>query len=157
MVRFKLLRWPMLAFGAALLATCAANQAALREAQAGISLDYLISDIATLGSDEFMGRKPGQPGGDLAVDYLVKRAQEIGLEPGNGDSYLQDVPLLNFTLSDASQMTLGGGSEPMIWKPYEDRANQGPLRRYCPRSEQYCTGRIWRRRFGLGVGSVRRC
>ncbi|MCH7573847.1 MAG: M28 family peptidase [Candidatus Marinimicrobia bacterium] len=120
MMSYKRMRWPLLACGAALLATCAANQAALREAQAGISLDYLTNDIATLGSDEFMGRKPGQPGGDLAVDYLVKRAQEIGLQPGNGDSYLQDVPLLNLTLSDASQMTIGGGSEPMIWKPYDD-------------------------------------
>ena len=60
MVRFKQMRWPLLACGAALLATCAANQAALREAQAGISLDYLTNDIATLGSDEFMGRKPGR-------------------------------------------------------------------------------------------------
>jgi len=120
MMRYKQMRWPLLACGAALLATCAANQAALREAQVGISLDYFTNDIATLGSDEFMGRKPGQPGGDLAVDYLLKRAQEIGLEPGNGDSYLQEVPLTVLSFSDASQITIGGGSEPMIWKPYDD-------------------------------------
>ncbi|MCH8327425.1 MAG: M28 family peptidase [Candidatus Marinimicrobia bacterium] len=123
MANFKQMRLLLLAGGAALLATCAANQVALTEAQAGISLDYLMADIATLASDEFMGRRPGQPGGDLTVDFLVKRAREIGLEPGNGDSYLQDVPLINLKLADASQMTFTSGdgdSGAMTWKPYED-------------------------------------
>ena len=50
-------------------------------------------DVSTLASDAFMGRKPGTDGGQLTIDYLVNAFKEIGLEPGNGDSYLQQVEL----------------------------------------------------------------
>ena len=49
--------------------------------------------VETLASDEFGGRAPGSPGEELTVDYLVKHFENLGLEPGNGDSYTQDVPL----------------------------------------------------------------
>jgi heme oxygenase len=49
--------------------------------------------IETLASDEFGGRAPASPGEKLTVDYLVRHFRELGLEPANGDSYTQDVPL----------------------------------------------------------------
>ncbi|WP_306249612.1 M28 family metallopeptidase [Parvularcula sp. IMCC14364] len=56
--------------------------------------DYL----QTLASDDFEGRAPATAGGRKTVDWLEARMQEMGLKPANGDSYRQDVPLVEITL-----------------------------------------------------------
>ncbi len=68
----------------------------------------LERDIETLASDEFEGRAPATPGGQKAVDYIKSRFVEIGLKPANGDSYLQDVPLMEVTGSDFSPLVISG-------------------------------------------------
>lgn len=50
--------------------------------------------VADLASDEFMGRKPFTKGDTLAVNYIEKQFKEIGLLPGNGSSYFQEVPMV---------------------------------------------------------------
>lgn len=54
----------------------------------------LVRDINVLASDEFMGRKPFTIGEEKTLAYLEKRFREIGLKPGNGNSYLQEVPMV---------------------------------------------------------------
>src|SRR5271170_5880940 len=49
--------------------------------------------VRVLASDDFEGRKPGTPGEDKTVAYLVAQFRKLGLKPGNGESYLQPVPL----------------------------------------------------------------
>jgi Zn-dependent M28 family amino/carboxypeptidase len=49
--------------------------------------------IEILASDEYMGRGPGQPGGDMAVAYIQARFEEWGLEAPRG-SYTQSVPMI---------------------------------------------------------------
>ena len=61
--------------------------------------DSYRHDLSTLAADAFMGRKPGTEGGQMTIDYLVNAFEEIGLEPGNGDSYLQAVALKSGVLS----------------------------------------------------------
>ena len=39
----------------------------------------LLSDIKTLSSEKFEGRRTGTPGNKLAADYISKRFREIGL------------------------------------------------------------------------------
>lgn len=53
------------------------------------------SDLKSLSSDEFQGRKPGTPGGKMTQEYIINSFKSIGLEPGNKDSYLQEVKLLS--------------------------------------------------------------
>src|SRR5580698_8065270 len=53
--------------------------------------------VRVLASDEFLGRKPGTPGEDKTVAYLVERFHKLGLKPGNGNSYVQLVPLVQIT------------------------------------------------------------
>ncbi|HET6592591.1 MAG TPA: aminopeptidase, partial [Xanthomonadales bacterium] len=65
--------------------------------------------VETLASDEFGGRAPGSPGEDLTVDYLVSRFTELGLEPGNGSSYTQDVPLASVELLNKPDLVISGG------------------------------------------------
>lgn len=56
-----------------------------------------LADVKKLASDEFGGRMPGSKGEALTVDYLVRSAQSIGLEPAAADgSWTQDVPLVGF-------------------------------------------------------------
>lgn len=51
------------------------------------------NDLMTLASDEFQGRKPGTPGGQKTINYLVESFKAMGVEPGNNGSYLQEVKL----------------------------------------------------------------
>ena len=65
--------------------------------------------VETLASDEFGGRAPGSPGEELTVNYLVKHFEQLGLEPGNGDSYTQDVPLAWVEATNKPQLVISGG------------------------------------------------
>ena len=62
---------------------------------AAFNTDTLRHDITVLAADSLMGRKPFTQGETKAISYLQKRFAEVGLEPGNGHSYLQDVPMVN--------------------------------------------------------------
>ena len=65
--------------------------------------------VEILASDEFGGRAPGSPGEDLTVDYLVQNFKSLGLEPANGDSYIQDVPLAWVEVSNNPDLLVSGG------------------------------------------------
>ena len=53
--------------------------------------------IARLSSDEFEGRKPGTEGEKRTLEYLEAQFRALGLKPGNGASYLQEVPMVEIT------------------------------------------------------------
>jgi Zn-dependent M28 family amino/carboxypeptidase len=61
-----------------------------------VSAEDIAEHVRVLASDEYLGRGPGQPGGDLAVDYIAARFQEYGLEAPGG-SYAQPVPMVGNT------------------------------------------------------------
>lgn len=70
------------------------------------SYKQYVSDLA---SDEFMGRKPFTKGDTLAVQYIEKQFKELGLLPGNGDSYFQEVPMVEITSKPTyNQLTFTG-------------------------------------------------
>ena len=64
---------------------------------AAMSVETFSAAIQTLSSDEFEGRGPSTPGEETTVAYLVEQFQAAGLEPGNGDSFFQNVPLVALT------------------------------------------------------------
>jgi Zn-dependent M28 family amino/carboxypeptidase len=70
--------------------------------------NHFEEDVKILSSDEFEGRAPASPGGIKAKNYIEKRFREIGLLPGNGDSYFQAVPLLETESSGFSPLTFTG-------------------------------------------------
>ncbi len=69
----------------------------------------LAADIETLASDAFEGRAPSSPGEEKTVAFLEARFRELGLQPGNGDSFFQPVPLVAITASP--DMTLAVADE----------------------------------------------
>ena len=64
--------------------------------------------IERLASDEFLGRKPFTEGEVLTVGYLKDEFKKLGALPGNGDSYVQDVPMVEITGSPSEHMVISG-------------------------------------------------
>ncbi len=66
--------------------------------------------LSTLASDELMGRKPFTVGEERTLNYLKEAFESLGLEPGNGDSFFQEVPMIeikNTFKDDKATITRG--------------------------------------------------
>jgi Zn-dependent M28 family amino/carboxypeptidase len=78
------------------LSSCSRNN--LKPALDSITADSLLSEIRTLSSDDFEGRKPGSPGEQKTVAWMEQQFRQMGLKPGNPDgTYLETVPLAGIT------------------------------------------------------------
>jgi len=75
-----------------------------------INKKQLTEHIKILASDEFEGRAPSTKGEKLTLDYLTKHLTDIGFKPGNGDSFLQAVPMVSIEASPEMALTIGGES-----------------------------------------------
>lgn len=84
------------------------------------SASELRHDIAVLSSDSFQGRMPFTKGEKLTISYLQKRFKEVGLEPGNGKSYLQEVPMVELTSHADPVMMVNTPTTHFTLKGYDD-------------------------------------
>lgn len=76
---------------------------------ASITEDEIARHIEVLASDEFGGRAPSSPGEELTIAYLAEEFASYGLQPGNGDSFFQDVPLVDITVDpERAPFTIAG-------------------------------------------------
>ncbi|MDP8986521.1 MAG: M20/M25/M40 family metallo-hydrolase [Pseudomonadota bacterium] len=67
--------------------------------------------VRVLASDEFEGRRPGTTGEEKTLAYVVAQFRKLGLKPGNGESYLQPVPLVELVpVGDAALRVTGRGA-----------------------------------------------
>lgn len=71
-----------------------------------IAADDFVAHVKTLASDEFGGRKPGSNGEELTTSYLKQQFERLGLKPGNGNSYFQEVPMIETALLEPDKVTL---------------------------------------------------
>src|SRR5881392_3586040 len=78
-----------------LLALLLAFSAQERAAMNRITAAEISAHVRFLSDDQLEGRKPGQPGDELAIKYLASQLEAFGFKPGgeNG-SFLQPVPLI---------------------------------------------------------------
>ena len=99
------------------------------EGEEAMSADSMRTHIAVLASDSFLGRKPFTEGEAKTLPYLQQQFAIAGLEPGNGDSYLQEVPMVNIATTAAPTMevkspkgnvTLKGFDDYVIWTDKTD-------------------------------------
>ena len=98
---------------------------------AAFSADSLGKHIAELSNDDFEGRKPFTEGETKTIQYLKDKFIAVGLEPGNGNSYFQEVPMVNITTHAAPAMqvqsaggnfSLKGPDDYVIWTDKTDAA-----------------------------------
>lgn len=87
---------------------------------AAFSADSLKLHVSVLASDSFMGRKPFTEGETRTIDYLQKQFAIAGLEPGNGNSYLQAVPMVSITTKAAPSMEVSSPKGNFTLKAPED-------------------------------------
>lgn len=120
-----------LVFAAAALALSACSPAPAPEAPAAaqvtpvkhgfgpeISAEDFAQHVKVLSSDEFGGRAPGTDGEQQTADYVVAQFKRLGLQPGNGDSWFQDVPMVVTTADEATttaSITLEGEARPLAF------------------------------------------
>lgn len=84
------------------------------------SADSMKQHISVLASDSFMGRKPFTEGETRTIDYLQKQFSIVGLEPGNGNSFLQEVPMVNIRATAAPSMQVQSPKENFTLKAFDD-------------------------------------
>lgn len=97
-------------------ATAPADSAANAATQAPAAVGHAFSPeinaadfgelVKTLASDDFEGRAPGSKGEALTVNYIRDQMQRIGLQPGNGDSWFQDVAMTETTADESTVLKL---------------------------------------------------
>jgi Zn-dependent M28 family amino/carboxypeptidase len=80
--------------------------------------------VRVLASDDFLGRKPGTDGEAKTVAYLTAGFRKLGLKPGNGNGYVQQVPLVEITPEAVPTLSVAGqkgaraliyGQDMVIW------------------------------------------
>ncbi|MAN88143.1 MAG: peptidase M28 [Algoriphagus sp.] len=98
----------------AALVSCSENQ----------PYQFTVSDIEThidtLSSDYFLGRMPFTEGEEKTVAYLVNEFQILGLEPGNGDSYIQEVPMVSILTQPSETMEIQSAKEKISLNGLQD-------------------------------------
>ena len=108
---------------ATLLAACAAQHKG-PPPSTDIDETGFRDDVRTLASDEFEGRKPGTPGEEQTVAFLIAQYRKLHLKPGNGDSYVQRVPLVEILAGEDATLSAAGrgstrqlryGKDMVIW------------------------------------------
>lgn len=79
--------------------SAASNYAIGAKSAAPIQLDMARykADLKEISDDRFAGRGPGAVGEKRFVPWLQEQFKANGLEPGNGNSYLQAVPITEIT------------------------------------------------------------
>ena len=82
--------------------------------------DSLMQHIKVLSSDAFMGRRPFTTGEEKTVDYLKNTYTRLGTEPGNGGSYIQEVPLVDITVTADPAMKVSGPKGSFELKDIDD-------------------------------------
>lgn len=105
------LRITLSAIAAAVLAGCVSTSNTSNDIQAAynsINETQLAEHIKTLASDEFEGRAPSSKGEELTLAYLTKHFKALGYEPGNGDSFFQEVPLVSIEADSDMELVIGG-------------------------------------------------
>jgi Zn-dependent M28 family amino/carboxypeptidase len=113
----------LLLLASTIISVFSCNQSAQVDEQDGLSAinkDSLSAHIKVLSSDDFKGRRPFTDGEIKTVDFLTNTYKSMGLEPGNGDSYVQQVPLVEITPKSVTAMKVQSAKGSLELKAMED-------------------------------------
>ncbi len=109
--------------GAGLLMAACAEQR-LPPPSTDIDETAFRTHVSVLASDDFEGRRPGTAGEEKTVAYLLEQYRKLGLKPGNGESFLQQVPMVEIRADAGASLSISGpkgtmtpavGKDVVIW------------------------------------------
>ncbi|MFT5336445.1 MAG: hypothetical protein ACI9YL_000441, partial [Luteibaculaceae bacterium] len=72
-----------------------------------ITAEDLKAHLSVLASDEYEGRETGKKGQKMAAEYLTNAYSEMGLDPGNSGSFLQEFHLISIG-NTGVDLSIGG-------------------------------------------------
>ena len=87
------------------------SQTPPQQALTAINLQDYTRHIQTLSSDEFAGRAPSSVGEEKTIRYLEEEFRKLGLRPGNGDSFFQEVSLIAINTTPPPRLTVRAGKK----------------------------------------------
>lgn len=85
-----------------------------------VSQATIEKHMERLSSDEFLGRMPFTEGETKTVNYLGGEFAKLGLMPANGDSYFQEVPMIEIDGTPSEKMIITGGNNKLELNFYDD-------------------------------------
>lgn len=110
----------LLPLSAAVMLSACGNNTDDNEGLSAFSKDSLGTHIAQLSADSFYGRKPFTEGEVHTVAWLEEKMKAAGLEPGNGDSYVQEVPMVRISTQADPQMLVTGAKQSFTFEGFDD-------------------------------------
>jgi len=92
---------------------CTPQKSPKENADESIAASDILRQIQVLASDDFEGRKPFTPGEEKTISYIKDQYTALGLEPANGDSYLQKVPMVEINAGESPKMSMLSNNGPI--------------------------------------------
>lgn len=116
--KFKFLAFSVLIF----LTACNQSKPKISDEDglAAFNADSLKLHVAELSNDSLQGRKPFTLGETKTIAYLQKEFKAAGLEPGNGDSFIQEVPMVNIQTTAAADLQVSSSKGNFKLKGFDD-------------------------------------
>ncbi|WP_228450743.1 M28 family metallopeptidase [Chryseolinea soli] len=112
-------RW-MALLALLVVGACTNNADDADDGVATITADGISQYIKSLASDELEGRRPFTSGEKKTLDYLEGQFKALGLESGNGTSYLQEVPMVEIVPDADTVMTVKGAKKNIKLSGFKD-------------------------------------
>jgi Zn-dependent M28 family amino/carboxypeptidase len=94
---------------------CAKEDQKLKPALESITAEELSKDVEILSSDEFEGRAPASKGEEKTISFLKEEFQKVGLKPGNGDSFFQELPMVEITAGPVTKLEIKSDKKSMLF------------------------------------------
>jgi Zn-dependent M28 family amino/carboxypeptidase len=94
---------------------CAKEDQKLKGALDSITADELSKDVEILSSDEFEGRAPASKGEEMTLTFLKEEFQKVGLKPGNGESFFQELPMVEITAGPVTKLEIKSDKKSMLF------------------------------------------
>ena len=120
----KTFLYPLMALSF-LVASCSGGDD-FRRASETITADELREYTRTLGADSFMGRKPFTPGEEVTAAWLSGELERIGFRPAFGDSWYQEVPMVEITTAVDGKVVVSSGKKRFELSAPDDIAIESP-------------------------------
>jgi len=83
----------------------------IQPAVKSVNAEDLSEHIQALSSDEYEGRGPSSRGEEKTIGYIRGEFEKLGLKPGNGESYFQEVPLVSITTDPDTEVVIQAGGK----------------------------------------------